>query len=72
MILCSTFSYLYPPDAPSAPGKPEVVDFDKDCAEIKWTAPKKDGGSRIKRYLIEQKPKNGDWQKVCSPTDASE
>ena len=58
--------YLYRPDAPSAPGTPEVVDFDKDCAEIKWTPPKKDGGSRIKRYLIESKPKNGDWQKVCT------
>ena len=51
-------------DPPSAPGKPEIVDYDKDHVDLKWAAPKSDGGAPIKKYVIEKKPKFGDWEKV--------
>ena len=51
-------------DPPSAPGKPEIVDYDKDHVDLKWAPPKSDGGAPIKKYVIEKKPKFGDWEKV--------
>ena len=51
-------------DPPAAPGKPEIVDYDKNYVSLKWTAPKNDGGSPVKNYIIEKKPKYGDWDKV--------
>jgi len=38
---------------PGAPGKPQLVDWDVDHFEVKWTAPKNDGGSRITGYELE-------------------
>lgn len=52
-------------DPPGKPGRPEVVDYDKDRAEIKWTHPKSDGGSPLSKYIIEKKMKGGPWEKVC-------
>lgn len=52
-------------DPPGKPGRPVIEDYDKDRAEIKWTAPKNDGGSPITKYVIEKRPKGGDWEKVC-------
>ena len=51
-------------DPPGKPGRPEVVDYDKDQAEIKWTHPKNDGGSPLTKYIIEKKQKGGVWEKV--------
>jgi len=51
-------------DPPGKPGKPEVVDYDKDRAEIKWSHPKSDGGSPLTKYLVEKKMKGGAWEKV--------
>jgi len=52
-------------DPPGKPGRPEVVDYDKDRAEIKWTHPKNDGGSPLTKYVVEKKMKGGMWEKVC-------
>lgn len=40
------------------PGKPtgvEVVDWDKDHADLKWNKPENDGGAPITGYIIEYK-----------------
>ncbi len=52
-------------DPPGPPGKPEVTDYDKDHVDLKWEPPKNDGGAPILKYIVEKKPKFGDWEKVC-------
>ncbi|CAH1103156.1 unnamed protein product [Psylliodes chrysocephalus] len=50
---------------PDSPGKPEIKDWNKDHADIKWTPPKNDGGAPIEKYIIEKKdPVTGKWQKA--------
>ena len=54
-------------DAPGKPGRPEIVDVDKDKVEIKWTTPKDDGGNALSKYVIEKKEKDSsDWQMVVT------
>uniref|UniRef100_A0A1I7XRB2 non-specific serine/threonine protein kinase n=1 Tax=Heterorhabditis bacteriophora TaxID=37862 RepID=A0A1I7XRB2_HETBA len=43
-----------PFDTADKPGTPEIVDWDKDHADLKWTKPQDDGGAPIKQG-------NGDW-----------
>jgi len=62
IVLHMSTSYL--PDPPGKPGKPEILDYDKNHAEINWTAPKSDGGSPITKYVVEKRPKGGFWEKV--------
>nr|CAD7586386.1 unnamed protein product [Timema genevievae] len=53
-----------PWDEPSKPTNVEVVDWDKDHADIKWNKPEDDGGAPITGYIIEFKEKFGkDWVK---------
>ena len=54
---------------PSKPGRPEIIDYDKDYAEIKWTPSKDDGGSPISKYMIEKKKKGGEWEKVSNSNE---
>lgn len=42
-------------DEPSKPNNVELVDWDKDHADLKWTKPEKDGGAPITGYIIEYK-----------------
>lgn len=42
-------------DEPGRPTGVEVVDWDKDHADLKWTKPEKDGGAPITGYIIEFK-----------------
>ena len=51
-------------DPPSSPGKPAITDYDKDYVELKWDKPRSDGGSPIKSYIVQMKPKFGDWTNV--------
>jgi hypothetical protein len=54
-------------DKPDPPGKPEVLDSNRDFITIKWEPPKKDGGAPITGYNVERKdPKTGRWTKVNS------
>lgn len=48
----------------SKPGKPEVTDWDKDRVDLEWTEPRNDGGAPITSYIIEKKPRFGNWEKA--------
>jgi predicted phage tail protein len=50
---------------PDTPGKPEIKDWSKNHADLKWTPPKEDGGAPVEKYIIEKKdPVTGKWQKA--------
>ena len=54
-----------PTDEPSAPGTPEIVDYDKDFVELEWAKPKNDGGAPIEGYVIEKREKGSTrWQEA--------
>ncbi len=40
---------------PGPPGKPEVVNVESDRCTVRYLAPRYDGGSPIKKYIIEYK-----------------
>lgn len=42
-------------DEPGKPNNVELVDWDKDHADLKWTKPENDGGAPITGYIIEYK-----------------
>lgn len=51
---------------PDAPGKPDVKDWDRKHADLKWTAPKNDGGAPIEKYIIEKKDQfSSKWIKAA-------
>ena len=53
-----------PYNEPDAPGKPEIKDWGKSFAELKWSPPENDGGAPITSYIIEKKDKfSSKWQK---------
>lgn len=59
-----------PYDAPGKPGKPKLVDWDKDHVDLEWTPPASDGGAAVEKYVIEKKDKHGKWQKAMEvPAD---
>lgn len=49
---------------PEKPGTPSVVDWDTNRVDLEWTAPKRDGGAPITGYIIEKRPKFGQWEKA--------
>lgn len=50
---------------PDKPGQPVATDWDKDHVDLEWTAPKRDGGAPIDKYIIEKRPKHGSWEKAA-------
>lgn len=51
-------------EAPSQPGRPDVVDYDKDHVDLEWTAPKDDGGSPVQKYIVQKRERgNPFWSK---------
>lgn len=55
-----------PFDAPSKPGQPQIVDFDRDFVQLEWPRPETDGGSPITGYVIEKRDKySDDWDKAA-------
>lgn len=48
-----------PFDPPSKPGRPDLVDWDKDYVDLKWNSPKSDGGLPIDRYVVQKRDKEG-------------
>lgn len=61
-------------DEPTKPGTPEIVDYDNESVQLKWTKPETDGGAPIEKYIIEKKDKfKPDWEKAIEvPGDALE
>lgn len=54
-----------PYDEPEAPGKPEIVDHDKDRIDVRWSPPDFDGGAPITGYHVERKePKSNRWTRI--------
>lgn len=54
-----------PYDQPSAPGKPDIVDYDNVSAVLNWAKPENDGGRPITHYTVEMKSKFApDWSEV--------
>lgn len=54
-------NHLYLLDEPGVPGKPLVMDWDKDHVDLEWPAPKSDGGSPITGYIIQKKEKGSPY-----------
>jgi hypothetical protein len=56
-------------DIPSKPGTPNIVDWDVDRVDLKWEAPKSNGGAAITGYIIEKKEKFGSsWDEILTTT----
>ncbi|VVC89475.1 unnamed protein product [Leptidea sinapis] len=51
-----------PYDVADKPGNVEVADHDNQSAEIKWDPPSSDGGAPIQKYIIQKRPKGGNWE----------
>lgn len=67
VILYTTFPNDGPPplDPPSPPRWLEVVSTSRNSADLKWTAPERDGGSPITNYIIEKRDvRRKGWQAV--------
>ncbi|GFS00827.1 titin [Elysia marginata] len=53
--------------APSAPQSVHIRNIGKDNLTVEWSAPDSDGGSRIKKYIVEQSGAGSDkWTKVST------
>jgi predicted phage tail protein len=59
-----------PFEVPSKPGRPKVVDFDSEWAELEWDRPEWDGGSKITGYIIERKDTYSQRWEICSRTES--
>ena len=47
-----------PWNAPSAPGKPNILDWGPDHCDLAWQVPESNGGAPITHYVIEKKEEN--------------
>lgn len=56
-----------PFDCAGKPGLPVIENWDEKMVELKWEAPKKDGGAPITGYVIEKKEKfSTSWDEIAS------
>lgn len=62
--ICGTIA-KNPFDISGKPGTPEIADYDNKSVDLKWEAPRNDGGAPIEKYIIEKKDKyKPDWEKA--------
>ncbi|TRY89362.1 hypothetical protein DNTS_015301 [Danionella cerebrum] len=58
---------------PGPPAPPKVVSAFKNCINLTWTAPEKDGGSKILGYLLEKRKKDtNQWVSLNAEPEVSE
>lgn len=48
-------------DEPDAPGRPTIMDWDRDHVDLQWPAPGNDGGSPITGYIVQKKEKGSPY-----------
>ena len=61
---------LFSTDVPSSPRDLVISDITDESAQIEWSAPEKDGGSKITAYVIEKRDASKtQWMRV-GQTDA--
>ncbi|XP_066906154.1 immunoglobulin superfamily member 22-like, partial [Halyomorpha halys] len=53
-------------DEPGAPSPPEIVDWDKDFVDLKWSPPLKDGGAPVTGYIVEKREKGSPRWTKCA------
>lgn len=56
IVLICNFPH-YVTEQSSAPGRPDIIDYDNRSVDLKWTPPALDGGVPIEKYIIEKKDK---------------
>ena len=49
-------------DASGPPSQPNVDEITPNHVKLSWEKPTNDGGGKIQGYIIEKKPKDGDWE----------
>lgn len=52
--------------AAGSPGTPVVDEITPNSATLSWTKPTDLGGGKLKGYIVEVKPENGDWTEANS------
>lgn len=61
-----------PYEVPGKPGVPQLEDWDVDRVDLKWEAPKDNGGAPITGYVIEKKEKFApSWEEVLTTNVSS-
>ena len=57
--------------AAGPPGQPVAEEITPNSVTLAWEKPRDDGNGKIKGYIVEVKPKGGDWEEV-TPTPVKE
>ncbi len=61
-VILKNIENLFLPEIPDAPEAPKADRVTKDSVTLSWRPPRSDGGSKLKKYIIEKKAKNDkDW-----------
>ena len=60
-----------PFDEPTAPGTPEITDWNVDKIDLAWKTPESDGGAPIEKYVVEKREKKGNWIKAAEVSSGS-
>lgn len=58
VLYCNCLGYLVPA---GPPGQPKVTGTAPTAISLSWDKPTDDGGGKIEGYIIEVKPKDGEW-----------